>query len=76
MAELAARLSYPKPEVRINLLKLLKMIGEHYANLEYLVLEHNLYAIVTSIAKDKSRVVVTEVANQVLEQWKHVIDLA
>jgi len=73
MAELVARLSFPKAEVRINLLKILKIIGEHHQDLEHLVLEHNLFAVVSKLAKqaeDAHRVLVVEIANQLLDEWK------
>jgi len=73
MAELVARLSFPKAEVRINLLKMLKLVGEHHEDLEHLVLEHNLYAIVSKIAKqakESHRVLVMEIASQLLDEWK------
>ncbi|CAK9115598.1 Cytokinesis protein sepH (Serine/threonine-protein kinase sepH) [Durusdinium trenchii] len=76
MAELVARLSFPKAEVRINLLKMLKIIGEHHQDLEHLVLEHNLFAVVTKLAKqaeDAHRVLVAEIANQLLEEWRAVL---
>uniref|UniRef100_A0A7S2WEB9 non-specific serine/threonine protein kinase n=1 Tax=Mucochytrium quahogii TaxID=96639 RepID=A0A7S2WEB9_9STRA len=78
MTELVARLSFPKTEVRINLLKMLKTVGEHHQDLEYLILEHNLFAVVTSLAKqaeDAHRVLIVEIAHQLLDEWKTSLDL-
>mmetsp|Transcript_15181 Transcript_15181/g.17869 ORF Transcript_15181/g.17869 Transcript_15181/m.17869 type:complete len:303 (-) Transcript_15181:21-929(-) len=72
VSELVDRLSFPKAEVRINLLKLLKTIGENHKDPEYLILQHNLYAVVTALAREAQeshRVLVSEIAHQLLEEW-------
>jgi len=70
MAELVARLSFPKAEVRINLLKMLKIIADHEGDLKHIVLEYNLFPVVAALSQDKSRVLVMEIASQLLDEWK------
>ena len=78
VSEITSRLSYPKAEVRINLLKLLAIVANTHSDLQDLLLEHNLPAIVTSVhraAKNSKFVIVSTFAEQLLNSWKPVIDL-
>ncbi len=74
MAELIARLSFPKAEVRITLLKMLKIIADHQDDLQHLVLEHNLFPVVQRLAQDESRVLVMVIANQLLDDWDRLLE--
>lgn len=79
VAEICARLQYPKAEVRINLLKLLSLVVERHADLETLLLEHNLPAIVASVdkqAKAQKLVVVSSYAEKLLSTWKTTLNVA
>ena len=70
--ELILRLGYPKAEVRIILLKMLKMIGDTHQDLQALLLDHNLIQIIAQIeieAQQSHRVLVVEIANQLLQAW-------
>ena len=71
--ELVTRLSYPKAEVRISLLKIIKAIASA-APLEFkrILLDHdilNAVAAVATEAREAHRVLVLEVATRLIQEW-------
>ena len=76
MQELVARLSFPKAEVRLNLLKMLKVIADRQdsrAELQYLLLEHDLLPVVNALSRDSGRVLVAGMALQLEQDWNALL---
>ncbi len=66
VGEIAARLSHRKAIVRTNLLKMLKSLMEHHDDRRELIVRFDLYPRITALAEDKSRVLVSMLADQLL----------
>ncbi|KDO25868.1 STE/STE11/CDC15 protein kinase [Saprolegnia parasitica CBS 223.65] len=65
--EILYRLSYPKPFVRKNLLKMLKCIFEsHTAPVQFL-LEYNLHPTIHALAQENNQILIQEIASQLLQ---------
>ncbi|RHY49300.1 hypothetical protein DYB30_002366 [Aphanomyces astaci] len=65
--EILYRLSYPKPFVRKNLLKMLKCIFEsHTAPVQFLV-EFNIHPTILALAQETNQILIQEIASQLLQ---------
>ncbi|OQS07161.1 ser/thr kinase [Thraustotheca clavata] len=65
--EILYRLSYPKPFVRKNLLKMLKSIFEsHTAPVQFLI-EYNLHPTIHALAQENNQILIQEIASQLLQ---------
>ncbi|OQR91169.1 ser/thr kinase [Achlya hypogyna] len=65
--EILYRLSYPKPFVRKNLLKMLKCIFEsHTAPVQFLI-EYNLHPTIHALAQENNQILIQEIASQLLQ---------
>ena len=77
VAEICARLSYPRAEVRIDLVRLLGLIAGRHTDLESLLLDHNLFSLLVGVqqnAKQSKLVVLASHTEQLLAAWRPVLD--
>jgi hypothetical protein len=65
--EIAKRLIYPNNVVRMNLLRMLKLIMEQHSELKKLILRFDLYPKIQQLAEDSSLATVSFFAGQLLE---------
>lgn len=63
---LLERLSHPNALVRVNLLKILKVIYEYHKKPKSMITEYKLYPIVRKLQKNDNAVLVQEMASQLL----------
>ncbi|KAH9088111.1 hypothetical protein LEN26_019650 [Aphanomyces euteiches] len=65
--EIIYRLSYPKPFVRKNLLKMLKCIFESHTSPVQFLIEYNLYPTIHALAQENNQILIQEIASQLLQ---------
>ena len=76
VCELGARLSYPKADVQLRLLELATAVTRRHADLESLLLDHNLPAVVGDLAKSAKSLKQSGVAgacDKLLQEWRVVL---
>lgn len=67
MEEIARHLEHPKAIVRTTLLKMLKSLLEHHDDLKTLILQFDLYPKISALSEDRSRAIVSLLADQLLQ---------
>ncbi|ETV92602.1 STE/STE11/CDC15 protein kinase [Aphanomyces invadans] len=65
--EILFRLSYPKPFVRKNLLKMLKCIFESHTSPVQFLVEYNIHPIIHALAQENNQILIQEIASQLLQ---------
>lgn len=70
VSALVKRLKTSEAIVLRSLLKMLQFIHQHHPYPRQLVLDHNLYSIVKSLAQEEGQVLVNQMANRLLRDFQ------